>query len=67
MFGYQPFFFSFAGHAMHPEKAVAGCDSNDTVIMLAHQPNAAKMMLNDQTVSTKLDLILSGKALLFCW
>lgn len=50
----------FAGHAMHPEKAVAGCDSNDTVIMLAHQPNAAKMMLNDQTVSTKLDLILSG-------
>ncbi|VDL84757.1 unnamed protein product [Nippostrongylus brasiliensis] len=51
----------FPGHEMHPERAVAGCERNDTVIMLAHQPNAAKMMLRNDVVSSKLDLILSGK------
>ncbi|WKY16574.1 hypothetical protein Q1695_001319 [Nippostrongylus brasiliensis] len=50
----------FPGHEMHPERAVAGCERNDTVIMLAHQPNAAKMMLRNDVVSSKLDLILSG-------
>ncbi|KAK6033853.1 Ser/Thr phosphatase family protein [Cooperia oncophora] len=50
----------FPGHAMHPERAVSGCQPNDTVIMLAHQPNAAKLMLNHPSVSEKLDLILSG-------
>ncbi|KAK6033170.1 Ser/Thr phosphatase family protein [Ostertagia ostertagi] len=50
----------FPGHAMHPERAVSGCEPNDTVIMLAHQPNAAKLMLNHPLVSEKLDLILSG-------
>ncbi|VDO59793.1 unnamed protein product [Haemonchus placei] len=50
----------FPGHAMQPERAVSGCALNDTTIMLAHQPNAAKLMLSHPLVSEKLDLILSG-------
>ncbi|KJH44517.1 Ser/Thr phosphatase family protein [Dictyocaulus viviparus] len=50
----------FPGHIMDPRKAVNGCRTNDIVVMLAHQPNAARLMLNDPAVNNKLDVILSG-------
>uniref|UniRef100_A0A0K0D2C5 Metallophos domain-containing protein n=1 Tax=Angiostrongylus cantonensis TaxID=6313 RepID=A0A0K0D2C5_ANGCA len=48
------------GHFMDVRKAVDGCKVDDVVIMLAHQPNAAGIMLNDPIVNKKLDIILSG-------
>ncbi|VDM61333.1 unnamed protein product [Angiostrongylus costaricensis] len=52
--------FTLPGHFMDVRKAVDGCKVDDVVIMLAHQPNAAGVMLNDPIVNMKLDLILSG-------
>ncbi|KAJ1364405.1 hypothetical protein KIN20_024498 [Parelaphostrongylus tenuis] len=50
----------FPGHAMDVKKAVDGCKVDDVIIMLAHQPNAAGIMLKDAGVNKKLDIILSG-------
>ncbi|KHJ82005.1 hypothetical protein OESDEN_18304 [Oesophagostomum dentatum] len=50
----------FPGHGMDAKKAVVGCQPGDAVIMLAHQPNAARLMLDDPSVGKRIDLILSG-------
>ncbi|CAD6190513.1 unnamed protein product [Caenorhabditis auriculariae] len=50
----------FPGHGMDLEKALSECNSNDTVVLLAHQPNAAKLALRNETTNGNIDLILSG-------
>ncbi|EPB78365.1 Ser/Thr phosphatase family protein [Ancylostoma ceylanicum] len=50
----------FPGHGMDAQRAVVGCHPGDAVVMLAHQPNAAQVMLDDPIVSKRVDLILSG-------
>ncbi|KAL3982432.1 Calcineurin-like phosphoesterase family protein [Acanthocheilonema viteae] len=49
-----------AGHVMDYKKALRGCSKNDTTIMLIHQPNAVRIILNDIEVAKNIDLILSG-------
>ncbi|VDK30809.1 unnamed protein product [Gongylonema pulchrum] len=49
------------GHAMDYKKALRGCRRNDTIIILMHQPNAARMLLNDVETAEDVDLILSGQ------
>ncbi|KAK6766287.1 hypothetical protein RB195_025902 [Necator americanus] len=51
---------NYPGHGMDAQKAVIGCNPGDAVIMLAHQPNAAHLMLSDPIVNKRVDLILSG-------
>jgi len=46
------------GHRMDPIKAVKGCPTTHTIIMLAHQPNAARRILDG--AQRRIDLILSG-------
>ncbi|CAJ0570782.1 unnamed protein product, partial [Mesorhabditis spiculigera] len=48
------------GHHMDPVKALKGCQLNDLVVLLAHQPNAAWKVLQDQKVNGNIDLIMSG-------
>lgn len=55
-----PAIISFPGHVMDARKAIIGCQPGDAVVMLAHQPNAAQVMLDDPIVSKRVDLILSG-------
>uniref|UniRef100_A0A0M3HR38 Metallophos domain-containing protein n=2 Tax=Ascaris TaxID=6251 RepID=A0A0M3HR38_ASCLU len=50
----------YPGHAMDYKKAISGCARNATVVVLAHQPNAAAIMLADRVAAAKMDLILSG-------
>lgn len=45
---------------MDYKKAISGCARNATVVVLAHQPNAAAIMLADRVAAAKMDLILSG-------
>ena len=53
---------------MDARKALKGCHADDTVILLAHQPNAAKIVLDDDTINKSVDLILSGrKASILNW
>uniref|UniRef100_A0A914WK93 Calcineurin-like phosphoesterase domain-containing protein n=1 Tax=Plectus sambesii TaxID=2011161 RepID=A0A914WK93_9BILA len=47
------------GHGLNLEKALAGCFDNETVVVLAHQPNAAKIIL-DGPLGHTVDLVLSG-------
>ncbi|CAG9538914.1 unnamed protein product [Cercopithifilaria johnstoni] len=49
-----------AGHVMDYKKALRGCNKNDTTIMLIHQPNAVRIILNDVETAKNIDLILSG-------
>ena len=48
----------YEDHGPRPIKAVSGCPAGSPVIMLAHQPKAAKLCLD---TLDQLDLILSGK------
>ncbi|CAP39271.2 Protein CBG22753 [Caenorhabditis briggsae] len=48
------------GHGMDLNKALSTCESDSTNVLLAHQPNAAKVVLNDRNLSKKVNLILSG-------
>lgn len=50
------------GHKMDYVKALRGCrnNTNDVVILLTHQPNAARLVLNDKNYAKNIDLILSG-------
>ncbi|CAJ0953954.1 unnamed protein product, partial [Mesorhabditis belari] len=48
------------GHGMNPRQALAGCQKSDFVLLLAHQPNAAKYVLTDPAVNGNVDLVLSG-------
>ncbi|VDK75626.1 unnamed protein product [Litomosoides sigmodontis] len=48
------------GHVMDYKKALRGCSKNDTTIMLIHQPNAVRIILNDVETAKNIDLILSG-------
>ncbi|CCD70883.1 Putative metallophosphoesterase F40B5.2 [Caenorhabditis elegans] len=48
------------GHGMDLRKALGTCNSDSTNILLAHQPNAAKIVLSDSELSKKVNLILSG-------
>lgn len=41
------------------------CNANSTVVMLAHQPNAAKVILNEKAKTQRIDLILSGKKIIY--
>uniref|UniRef100_A0A7I4KHY7 Bm3955, isoform b; Metallophos domain-containing protein n=1 Tax=Brugia malayi TaxID=6279 RepID=A0A7I4KHY7_BRUMA len=50
----------FSGHVMDYKKALRGCNKNDTTIMLIHQPNAVRIILNDVETAKNIDLILSG-------
>ncbi|VDN55291.1 unnamed protein product [Dracunculus medinensis] len=50
---------SIPGHKMNFNKAL-NCNANSTVVMLAHQPNAAKVILNEKAKTQRIDLILSG-------
>lgn len=43
---------------MLPEKAYRTCPDGSVVIMLVHQPNAAKRIID--TAKRQIDLILSG-------
>lgn len=45
---------------MDYKKALRGCVKNDTTIMLIHQPNAVRIILNDFETAKNIDLILSG-------
>lgn len=47
----------YEGHGMRLDTAIEGCSSSQTVILLAHQPKAAK---NAIMSGHKIDLILSG-------
>lgn len=53
-------FCRLAGHVMDYKKALRGCSKNDTTIMLIHQPNAVRIILNDVETAKNIDLILSG-------
>uniref|UniRef100_A0A8R1DJ14 Metallophos domain-containing protein n=2 Tax=Caenorhabditis japonica TaxID=281687 RepID=A0A8R1DJ14_CAEJA len=48
------------GHGMDLKKALSTCTTDTTNILLAHQPNAAKLVLTDHELSQKVNLILSG-------
>ncbi|CAJ0564735.1 unnamed protein product, partial [Mesorhabditis spiculigera] len=48
------------GHHMDPVKTLKGCQLSDLVVLLAHQPNAAWKVLQDQKVNGNIDLIMSG-------
>ena len=50
-------------HGMDLDKAVGSCDQHQPIILLAHQPEAAKRALDS---SYNIQLVLSG-ALLICW
>lgn len=45
---------------MDYKEALRGCDENDTTIMLIHQPNAVRIILDDLETAKNIDLILSG-------
>lgn len=49
----------FPGHSMDPARAIAGCPTGRPVVLLAHQPNAAKEVI--ARVPNKVDLVLSGE------
>ncbi|XP_064640205.1 transmembrane protein with metallophosphoesterase domain-like [Lineus longissimus] len=49
--------FSYKGHGMDLDKAVSTCDPKYPIILLAHQPNAAKMALESKH---DIKLVLSG-------
>ncbi len=42
-------------------KAVNGCDSQLPVILMAHNPKAAKVVLNKTSKDQRIDLILCGQ------
>ncbi|CAJ0570781.1 unnamed protein product, partial [Mesorhabditis spiculigera] len=48
------------GHQMNPRKALAGCQKSDLVVLLAHQPNAARYVLSDPATNGNVDVVLSG-------
>uniref|UniRef100_A0A0N5A819 Metallophos domain-containing protein n=1 Tax=Syphacia muris TaxID=451379 RepID=A0A0N5A819_9BILA len=52
----------FVGHKMDYKKALSGCSNstNEVVILLTHQPNAARIILDDSSVNKHIHLILSG-------
>ena len=52
------FFSRYTGHGPDLDTALASCDQSKPVILLAHQPKAAKMALNSQY---RVDLVLSGE------
>ena len=49
--------FSYTDHSPDPVAAAAGCPDGTPIIMLAHQPKAAKLTIN---LLPRVDLILSG-------
>lgn len=53
--------FSQTGHGMNVTAALLGCDrKRGPVILLTHQPNAARIILDSQ-IDRQIDLIFSGK------
>ncbi len=53
------FFFSYGdGHGMDIAKAIQGCDDQHSVVLLAHQPKAAKFALDSEH---DIQLVLSGR------
>ena len=51
---------SYDGHGMRLAEAVRDCSDGHPVILLAHQPKAAKTAL-DSPLSTNIELVLSGR------
>jgi len=50
----------FKGHTMDIDRALGSCDQYWPVILVAHQPNAAKLALDSKH---RVDLVLSGGSL----
>ncbi|CAI5454720.1 unnamed protein product [Caenorhabditis angaria] len=48
------------GHGMNMSAALSTCNADSTNILLAHQPNAARIVIDDPVLSKKVNLILSG-------
>jgi len=55
------FIGSYDGHGMRLAEAVQDCSDGHPVILLAHQPKAAKTAL-DSPLSTNIELVLSGRS-----
>jgi hypothetical protein len=49
---------------MNVTVAIKGCTEQDVVILLAHQPSAAKRALDDERNSKIIDLVLAGMHIL---
>uniref|UniRef100_A0A915EQE8 Calcineurin-like phosphoesterase domain-containing protein n=1 Tax=Ditylenchus dipsaci TaxID=166011 RepID=A0A915EQE8_9BILA len=47
-----------AGHKMNPKAAVEGCPPKSIIVVLAHQPNAVRKIID--STNRHIDLILSG-------
>ncbi|KAI6225705.1 hypothetical protein M3Y95_00725300 [Aphelenchoides besseyi] len=47
-----------AGHGVDVAKAISDCPTNSTIVLLAHQPNLASMIIRSSP--RNIDLILSG-------
>ena len=46
---------------MNVTAALSGCTKKDMVVLLAHQPSAAKVAI-ESPMGDKIDLVLSGKS-----
>lgn len=51
------FLFRYPGHGMDIEKALSGCSKEQGIVLLAHQPHAAKQALQQRP---DINLVLSG-------
>ena len=51
--------FRYTGHGFDVDRTLKSCDFRHPVILLAHQPHAAKAALDS---SYRVDLVLSGKS-----
>lgn len=49
--------FRYPGHGMDVEKALSGCSEEHPIVLLAHQPHAAKQALQQRP---DINLVLSG-------
>ena len=49
--------FRYTGHGMDLDKALSGCNPEAPVLLLAHQPKAAKKALDSKY---NIQLVLSG-------
>ena len=51
-------YFRYGDHKFDLPKAVGSCDPSEPIILLAHQPKAAKWALDSEY---PIDLVLSGE------
>ena len=53
-------YYSYTDHSPDPVTATEGCPDETPIIMLAHQPKAAKLTIKSLP---RVDLVLSGQFL----